>query len=287
MSSGAASFTRTPDGETHQISVPNEYRDVALTERCAILKIHGAVSRGGSAADEYVLSEDGRADDSYVITEDDYITFLAHADISGLVPVTLAGKLRKSNFLFLGYGLRDWNLRVILHRIWTEQMRTGTYSSWAIQLDPEELDQKFWQKRDVEVIDMRLDQYLELLRERLGALRSGGSGMTEANGQRDSPYQGLAPYDEGDAAFFFGRDRERDLITANLMASRLTVLYGVSGVGKSSVLRAGAAHHLHALASPRTGPSSGGRYCRSRSSADGAHGATTSRPGSCTRCALR
>ena len=72
--------------------------------------------------------------------------------------------------------------------------------------------------------------------------------MTEANGQRDSPYQGLAPYDEGDAAFFFGRDRERDLITANLMASRLTVLYGVSGVGKSSVLRAGAAHHLHALA---------------------------------------
>ena len=163
---------RTPDGETHQISVPNEYRDVALTERCAILKIHGAVSRGGSAADEYVLSEDGRADDSYVITEDDYITFLAHADISGLVPVTLAGKLRKSNFLFLGYGLRDWNLRVILHRIWTEQMRTGTYSSWAIQLDPEELDQKFWQKRDVEVIDMRLDQYLELLRERLGALRS-------------------------------------------------------------------------------------------------------------------
>ena len=163
---------RTPDGETHQISVPNEYRDVALTERCAILKIHGAVSRGGPAADTYVLPVDGGADDSYVITEDDYITFLAHADISGLVPVTLAGKLRKSNFLFLGYGLRDWNLRVILHRIWTEQMKTGTYSSWAIQLDPEELDQKFWQRRDVEVIDMRLDRYLELLRERLGALRS-------------------------------------------------------------------------------------------------------------------
>ena len=72
--------------------------------------------------------------------------------------------------------------------------------------------------------------------------------MSGGNGRRTSPYQGLAPYDEADAAFFFGRDRERDLITANLMASRLTVLYGVSGVGKSSVLRAGAAHHLHALA---------------------------------------
>ena len=72
--------------------------------------------------------------------------------------------------------------------------------------------------------------------------------MSSTGEPRGSPYQGLAPYGEEDAAFFFGRERERDLITANLMASRLTILYGVSGVGKSSVLRAGAAHHLHALA---------------------------------------
>ena len=166
---------RTPEGETNQITVPNEYRDVALTERCAILKIHGAVSRSSDALTDtdFGLEDDATHDrDSYVITEDDYITFLAHADISGLVPVTLAGKLRKSNFLFLGYGLRDWNLRVILHRIWTEQMKTGTYSSWAIQVGPEELDQKFWQKRDVEVIDIQLEEYLEQLRERLVALRS-------------------------------------------------------------------------------------------------------------------
>ena len=48
--------------------------------------------------------------------------------------------------------------------------------------------------------------------------------------------------------FFFGRERERELIEANLMASRLTVLYGETGVGKSSVLRAGVAHHLRGLA---------------------------------------
>jgi hypothetical protein len=163
---------RSPDGETHWITVPNGYRGVPLSERSAILKIHGAVARSGPVVDEYVAPDAGAVDDSYVITEDDYITFLAQADISGLLPVTLAGKLRRSNFLFLGYGLRDWNLRVILHRIWSEHMKTGTYSSWAIQLDPEELDQKFWQKRNVEVIDMRLEQYLVLLRDRLCALRS-------------------------------------------------------------------------------------------------------------------
>jgi hypothetical protein len=54
-----------------------------------------------------------------------------------------------------------------------------------------------------------------------------------------APYLGLAPYGEGDAELFFGRRAERDLVVANLLTSRLTVLYGPSGVGKSSLLRAG------------------------------------------------
>jgi WD40 repeat protein len=56
------------------------------------------------------------------------------------------------------------------------------------------------------------------------------------------------PYSEEDAPFFFGRETEREIITANLMASRLTLLYGPSGVGKTSVLRAGVAHHLRQVA---------------------------------------
>lgn len=58
------------------------------------------------------------------------------------------------------------------------------------------------------------------------------------------PYKGLAPYTEEDARYFFGRDEERTLIADNLRASRLTLLYGESGVGKSSVLSAGVAHQL-------------------------------------------
>ena len=63
-----------------------------------------------------------------------------------------------------------------------------------------------------------------------------------------SPYKGLTPYAEEDAAFFFGRESERAIIVANLMASRLTVLYGASGVGKSSVLYAGVARDLRKMA---------------------------------------
>jgi hypothetical protein len=63
-----------------------------------------------------------------------------------------------------------------------------------------------------------------------------------------TPYKGLMPYAQEDAPFFFGREAEREIITANLMASRLTVFYGPSGVGKSSVLHAGVAYHLRQLA---------------------------------------
>lgn len=58
------------------------------------------------------------------------------------------------------------------------------------------------------------------------------------------PYKGLMPYQESDAEFFFGREAEQETIINNLLAWRLTLLYGPSGVGKSSVLYAGVAHRL-------------------------------------------
>jgi len=65
-----------------------------------------------------------------------------------------------------------------------------------------------------------------------------------------SPFKGLASFgdSEHDRLFFFGRERESELVTANLMAARLTVLYGPSGVGKSSLLRASVARRLRSRA---------------------------------------
>ena len=68
--------------------------------------------------------------------------------------------------------------------------------------------------------------------------------MTYIKG-RESPYKGLMPYEEEDAKFFFGRDKDINIIFSNLRAYRFTVLYGPSGVGKSSVLRAGVLHKIN------------------------------------------
>lgn len=143
------------------IERPNEYLDIPLEKRTVILKIHGAIDRN-----------DGEGD-SYVITEDDYIDYLAKNDIGKLLPAKVLAKLRNSGFLFMGYGLRDWNLRVILHRIWGSQRLS--YKSWAIQLGTDDFDKKFWDKHNVEILNSNLESYVAELKQRLQAFLSEGS----------------------------------------------------------------------------------------------------------------
>lgn len=153
---------RSAEGVAQLIERPNEYGGLSLEQRTVILKIHGAIDRTDPEHD------------SYVITEDHYIDYLTRTDISNLVPATLAAKLRRSHFLFLGYSLRDWNLRVILHRIWGEQKLS--WKSWAVQLNPDALDREFWRKRDVEILDVPLEDYVAALRKQLGELPTTGGG---------------------------------------------------------------------------------------------------------------
>ncbi len=155
-----------PDGKTRAIDKPNKYLGFAPEERTIILKIHGVIDR------------QNRAHDSYVITEDHYIDYLAYKDIAQQLPAQLLEKMSWSHFLFLGYSLRDWNLRVILHRIWGEQK--FKYKAWAVNGSvlfrdkPELLEQDFWRLRDVDIIKLPLDDYAESLQAQIEALPQGG-----------------------------------------------------------------------------------------------------------------
>jgi hypothetical protein len=138
-----------PGGETEVIEKPNEYSALSVEVRPAIVKIHGAVDRSDPEGD------------SYVITEDHYIDYLSHTNIANLIPVTLAAVLRKSHLLFLGYSMRDWNLRVILHRIWGGQKLA--YKSWSVMLDPDVVERESWDQRGVQILDMALADYVAAL----------------------------------------------------------------------------------------------------------------------------
>ena len=59
----------------------------------------------------------------------------------------LRERMTDSHFLFLGYSMRDWNLRVILNRIWGAQELD--LKSWAVQREPDdpiarEIEETLW-----------------------------------------------------------------------------------------------------------------------------------------------
>ena len=55
----------------------------------------------------------------------------------------------------------------------------------------------------------------------------------------DHPWPGLLPFTEDAKAFFFGRETETNELTRLIEREPLTVLFGQSGLGKSSLLNAG------------------------------------------------
>jgi DNA-binding SARP family transcriptional activator len=152
-----------PDGTGRLIEQPNTYAtELSLERNTVILKLHGQVER--TPAREW---------ESFVVTEDDYIDYLAQTEVAAAVPVSLAATLRRSHFLFFGYTMADWNLRVILHRLWGDQPLS--YHSWAVQPEPKPLEREFWHRRDVDVLVASFDEYAETLSRYLAARPAGVS----------------------------------------------------------------------------------------------------------------
>lgn len=61
----------------------------------------------------------------------------------------------------------------------------------------------------------------------------------------DNPWLGLSSYTEETRAFFHGRDEEAAELARRVQRKLLTVLFGQSGLGKTSLLRAGLVPRLH------------------------------------------
>jgi hypothetical protein len=140
-----------PDGERVPIEDAAKYRDFALEERTVILKIHGDVD----------AQESDR--DTFVVTEDHYIDYLAGESVRALIPAYLMRRIRESDLLFLGYSMRDWNLRVILRQIWAEQgLSTG---GWSIQREPSEVDLRFWARQGIEILDVPLEDWVDAMQQ--------------------------------------------------------------------------------------------------------------------------
>lgn len=139
------------DAQAHRIEEPNKYQKLSLDKWPVILKLYGGY------------------EGKFVITEDQYIDYLAHRDIHDLIPAELLAILKESPILFLGYSPSYWNLRVILHRIWPEQLMSQRSTSWwAVQEYPEEIDKALWKRYHSLPLHVHsLDNYMSELNQRI------------------------------------------------------------------------------------------------------------------------
>ena len=144
------------DGAAVVVEAPYAYTQISLDRRTVVLKIHGGVDRAPE-----------RAWESFVVSEDDYIGNFLDTDLASALPVTLAARLRRSHFLFLGYPLQEWNLRVFLHRVWGREK--VSYRSWAIAPAPEPIERELWWQRGIDIFDVPFVDYLARLAGRLEA----------------------------------------------------------------------------------------------------------------------
>ncbi len=147
------------------VTAPNEL-DIDLANTTVIYKMHGTIV---SETDEW---------DNFVITEEDYVEFLSRMTTNTAVPALFYQYFRERSFLFLGYSLRDWNLRVVLKNLskYFSSKRVGSSDedeevlpSWAIQHNPPELERTLWEKRKVNIFDITLDEFVSKMRERGGS----------------------------------------------------------------------------------------------------------------------
>jgi hypothetical protein len=114
-----------------------------------VFKMHGAA---------YKLDPESAEDPEefgprrFVLTADDYVSVLEKEDS---IPAYLSGLITGRSFLFLGYGLRDWNVRVLLSRF-----RNLANKSWAIQHTLLEAERKIWEHRGVNLYQCDLATFV-------------------------------------------------------------------------------------------------------------------------------
>jgi SIR2-like domain len=113
-----------------------------------LFKIHGGI---------HPVKRSGLVAEHYLITEDDYVDFLGNPPI----PAQLEEYCNERSFLFLGYGMKDWNVRVLLRKLRTHHGADVRHI--AIQKDCDAVQKQLWLQRGVQVEQANLADFLQEL----------------------------------------------------------------------------------------------------------------------------
>jgi hypothetical protein len=135
--------------ETKQLS-----RKIINWEHPVLFKMHGSLDRAD------------KENDAFLITEEQYVDFLGRPE-TGQIPQMLATRMKRKNFLFLGYGLKDWNVRVMLRKLMLTRNPAENIKSWAIVREATASEKALWGAQGVDMFEIDLKIFAERLKEKL------------------------------------------------------------------------------------------------------------------------
>ena len=109
---------------TYEMGAPPEYQGTPSVEKPVVFHLFGQLSDP----------------DSLVLTEDNYFDYLIGVTRNTrLIPETILGSQARTQLLFLGFQMDDWNFRVLLKSLRRPGKRASRiYEHVAVQIDPDE-----------------------------------------------------------------------------------------------------------------------------------------------------
>ncbi len=206
--------------------------------RTQLYKLHGSLDQA----------------DSLILTSKDLERFEDKRSIS----IVLQSYLTQKTILFLGYDLADPSFRR-LYRVATKELDAYSRRSYAVfDSDPSMSVQMWCDDNHIDIITADVVAFLTLLiqrvrdRNQVPTFSVRVPAISPPEHLPEEPYKLLDYYEAKDEPIFFGRDQEIRTLTALIHAHRLTLLYGASGVGKTSLLLAGVMPRLERADPPYT-----------------------------------
>lgn len=130
--------------------------DIAYSdeEKVLFVKLHGSIDQK----------------DTLVITGDDYYDVFARLpEAANLVQTFFATR----TLLFLGFGLADEDFKRLYHEV-VRHLGEHKRRAYAVQLEPAPLTVRYWEQKNVQIIDADAAEFLEALNAQLGLAPSPG-----------------------------------------------------------------------------------------------------------------